>query len=270
MQNNYYLMENNEEIFRLELKTSTDTVKKQAKWAGIKPGMKVADIGCGTGMTTAVLYQLVQPGGKVVGIDSSMERINYAKEHYGKEGIEFKYFNLLEPLTIEQSFDFIWVRFLLEYYRKESFEIVKNISKILKPGGILCLIDLDHNCLNHYELPIKLEKTLFKLMKVLELEANFDPYIGRKLYSFLYDLGFTKIKIKVEAHHLIYGKIKEKDAYNWFKKIEVVSKKIKFEFEEYEDGYRGFLKEFKEFFFNSRRFTYTPLILCSGQKSGLY
>ncbi|MDI1472727.1 MAG: methyltransferase domain-containing protein [Thermodesulfovibrio sp.] len=270
MKTNYYLMENNEEIFRLELKTDTEAVKKQAKWAGIKPGMKVADIGCGAGITTVVLYQLVQPGGEVLGIDSSIERINYAKENYGKKGIEFKYFNILEPLNIEHSFDFIWVRFLLEYYRRESFEIVKNISKLLKPGGILCLIDLDHNCLNHYQLPPRLEKTLFKLMNSLESEANFDPYIGRKLYSMLYDLGFTNIKVKVEAHHLIYGKIKEKDVYNWFKKIEVVSKKIKFKFEEYEDGYDGFLREFKEFFLNSRRFTYTPLILCRGQKSVLH
>lgn len=261
-----YLMESDEEILRLELKTSTDVVKKQALWAGIKPGMCVADIGCGTGKTTATLYKLVQPGGKVIGIDNSQERIKYAQQHYGREGIEFQCLNVVEPLLYKEYFDFVWVRFFLEYFRKEAFEIVKNLTKILKSGGILCLIDLDHNCLNHYELSPRLEKTLFKVVKILEEKANFDPYMGRKLYSFLYDLGFIDIDVTVSAHHLIFGELKEKDAFNWLKKIEIISKKINFEFEEYEDGYDGFLREFKEFFFSPKRFTYTPIILCRGKK----
>ena len=35
------------------------------------------------------------------------------------------------------------MRFVLEYYAASSFDIVKNIVEILKPGGIVCLIDLD-------------------------------------------------------------------------------------------------------------------------------
>ena len=29
---------------------------------------------------------------------------------------------------------------------------------VLKPGAILCLIDLDYNCLTHFEMPERLEK----------------------------------------------------------------------------------------------------------------
>ncbi len=267
MHKNLYLMENEDEIKRLELKTESRVVEEQALWAGLKPGMHVADIGCGTGKTTFILHSLSQPGGKATGFDISDERINFAKEKYKIEGIEFKTFNITEPFPKEYKFDFIWIRFILEYYRKEAFEIVKNISNAIKPGGILCLIDLDHNCLNHYGLSKKLENTLIQAIKLLEEKANFDPYVGRKLYSFLYDLGYTDIEVQVRAHHLIYGEIKEKDAFNWLKKIEVISKKIDFDFSEYKGGYEGFLREFKEFFTNPRRFTYTPIILCRGKKS---
>lgn len=65
----HYIMESDEETLRLEMKTKSAVIRKQALWAGIKKGMRVADIGCGSGKTTSILYKLVQPGGIVVGVD---------------------------------------------------------------------------------------------------------------------------------------------------------------------------------------------------------
>jgi len=261
-----YLMENEEEAYRLDIKTDSKVVKKQALWAGVKPGMHVVDICCGSGKTTFMLHKLVQPGGIAVGLDGSEKRIEYAKEHYGVKGIRFECRDIRKPLGDLGMFDFVWVRFLLEYYLSSSFDIVKNVSKILKPGGILCLIDLDCNSLNHFGLSPRLERTLFAIMKYVEERNNFDPYVGRKLYSFLYDLGYRDINMDVAAHHLIFGELKDIDAFNWMKKFEVISKKINFNYEEYEGGYEEFLGEFNRFFVNPRRFTYTPVILCRGRK----
>lgn len=266
MEKSSYLMESDEEALRLDLKTDVKAVERQAVWAGIRPGMRVADIGCGPGKTTYILHNLIQPGGMAVGVDASEERINYAQERYKTEGIEFVCSDINKPLDELGMFNFIWVRFVLEYYRSDSFEIVKNISKILKPGGILCLIDLDYNCLSHFGLSLKLERTVSGILKQLEEKANFDPYVGRKLYSYFYDLGFQDINVDVIAHHIIFGELKDIDAFNWIKKIEVAPKKIDFSFEEYEGGYEEFQKEFEGFFRNPRRFTYTPLILCRGRK----
>jgi ubiquinone/menaquinone biosynthesis C-methylase UbiE len=75
-------MESDDEILRLELKTVAKVVETQALWAGLKEGMHIADIGCGSGKTTAILNSLVQPDGMAVGIDGSEKRINHAKEKY--------------------------------------------------------------------------------------------------------------------------------------------------------------------------------------------
>jgi ubiquinone/menaquinone biosynthesis C-methylase UbiE len=263
---NEYLMENMEEITRLNLKTDCRSVADQALWAGIQTGMQVVDIGCGSGKTSKALHNLVQPHGTVVGIDGSEERIDYARKTYGKNIIKFICKDIRDDLTDLGLFDFAWVRFILEYYRKKSFDIVKNISKVVKPGGILCLIDLDHNCLSHYGLPKRLEKAVFSLMTTLETHSDFDPFAGRKLYSHLYRLGYENIDVKITAHHLIFGELDRKDAYNWEKKIEVACRRIGYRFDEYEKGYDEFIYEFNRFFSDPGRFTYTPLIICSGRK----
>ncbi|UCH00435.1 MAG: class I SAM-dependent methyltransferase [Deltaproteobacteria bacterium] len=264
---NSYLMENLEEIIRLEIKTDPEAVQKQALWCGVKPGLRVLDAGCGTGKTTSILHKMIQPGGRIVGVDYSEERIRYAKQHYGQaSGIDFQSHDLKDPLDGVGLFDLIWVRFFLEYYRLEAPDIVRNLATCLKPGGYLCLLDLDHNCLNHYELPDKIQDILFEAMKRMEQEYNFDPYSGRKLYAYLYDQGFKNIQVHLMAHHLIYGNMRDEEIFDWIKKLEVASMKNKELFDNYPGGHNAIISDFTEFFLDPRRFTYTPLILCKGMK----
>ncbi len=261
-----YLMESEEEALRLDIKTDPALVEKQAQWAGIKPGMRVADLGCGAGKTTFHLNRLVQPGGKTIGVDIAKQRVDYAKTHYSDEGIDYMVGDIREPLDHLGRFDFIWVRFVLEYYLKGSLDIVKNISQNLKPGGTLFLIDLDCNCLRNYGLSQRLENALVQLMKIMETKFNFDPYVGIKLYSYLFDLGFQDIDVKVTPHNLIFGELLEKDSFNWARKVEISAKNSGFAFEEFEGGYQEFYDEFTEYFSSLRRFSYTPMIWCRGKK----
>ncbi|MDD2388664.1 MAG: methyltransferase domain-containing protein [Desulfobacterales bacterium] len=264
-----YIMESEEESLRLDWKTDTAQVCQQALWAGIKPGMRVADIGCGPGKTTSCLNELVQPDGSAVGIDFSGQRILYAENHNQARGLTFIQKDFLAPLDELGAVDFIWIRFVLEYHRSRSYEIIKNITKILEPGGILCMIDLDLNCLCHYGMPRRLELAVFNIMDTLEKHADFDPYAGRKLYSFCYDLGYEDIDVSVASHHLFYGGINASDMYNWTQKVKIAAKESGYDFKEYGGDYHCFYREFQDFFSNPKRFTYTPLIACRGRKPSL-
>ena len=128
------------------------------------------------------------------------------------------------------------------------------------------MIDLDHNCLSHYGIPERLDNTIHELMKVAEVKTNFDPYVGRKLYSYLYDLGCCDISVKLSHHHLIYGELNNIDHFNWSKKIEAAGTKSDYSFDEYENGYDDFADEFQSAFTDHRRFTYTPIICVRGYK----
>ena len=264
-----YLMENDDESIRLEMKTDYNRLENQALWAGLKKGMRVADVGCGPGITSSFLRRIVGNTGSVTAFDIAAQRIDYAKAHYQEDGIDFQCRDVYDPLDDLGKFDFIWVRFLLEYHRKHSFDIVKHLTEILKPEGIICLIDLDHNCLSHYGLSSCLENSIMKVTKIIEEHGDFDPYAGRKLYTHLYDLGLDDISVDMKAHHLIYGDLSEVDEFNWIKKVEIAAKNSVYDFPEYPDGYNGFLNESKAFLSDPRRFTYTPIISCRGVRGGL-
>ncbi len=260
-----YLMENEREAIRLDAKTDLERVREQALWAGVEPGMRIADIGCGIGKTTFMLNELVQPGGKTVGVDFSDSRIGLAREMYPSPTISYEVRDVRGDLRTLGKFDFIWVRFFLEYFRGESFDIVKNLTGILKKGGILCLIDLDCNCMNFHGASPKLELTLARVMEALQERGNFDPFIGRKLYSYLYDLGYGNIRVDVSSHHVTYGELSDADALNWLTKVETIASKGYVDLSEF-GGVSGFIKEFRKFLDDPRRFIYSPLVMCGGVK----
>src|SRR5271166_1291585 len=54
--------------------------------SGLRSGMRVADLGCGVGTVTALLAELVGPGGYVVGIDSSAAQLAQARDRVNTGG----------------------------------------------------------------------------------------------------------------------------------------------------------------------------------------
>ncbi len=260
-----YIMESDEESRRLELKTDVNAVRDQARRAGLGPGMRVLDAVCGPGITTAALAEAAGEDGSAVGIDICEDRISRARDVYGGSRTEFHVRDILEPLEGLGTFDFAWMRFALEYYRAESFDIVRNLVSVLREGGILCLVDLDYNCLSHYGMPGRLEKALRHVVDTLESRENFDPYAGRKLYSHLYRLGFRDIRVEAGAHHLIYGPLREVDEYNWVRKLEVLGRRMGGDLPGY-SGLEEFREDFLAFFRDPGRFTYTPILTAWGRK----
>src|ERR1043165_8911921 len=48
----------------------------------LKPGMKILDVGCGTGSITRDIAAIAGPSGKVVGIDNTEKFITAGKENF--------------------------------------------------------------------------------------------------------------------------------------------------------------------------------------------
>jgi 2-polyprenyl-3-methyl-5-hydroxy-6-metoxy-1,4-benzoquinol methylase len=91
---------------------------------------KVLDIGCGDG---DYAYNLKRMGFDVLAADMDVERFKYADQ------IVFQKCNVTEKLPFaDNSFDYILFAEVIEHL-KNPYDVIKELSRILKRGGILVL-----------------------------------------------------------------------------------------------------------------------------------
>lgn len=99
----------------------------------------ILDLGCGTGRLTA---QLSDFGSKVIGVDSSENMIDKAKEQFAD--IEFMVCDALE-LPFENEFDVVFSNAVFHWISDHD-ALLNNVRKVLKAGGVLvCEFGADGN-----------------------------------------------------------------------------------------------------------------------------
>ena len=83
--------------------------------AGIQRGMSVVDLGCGVGMTTQLLAELVGPTGEVIGVDYSPAQVEQARAQLPSElsNVRFVEASALDTGLRREAFDLVYCRFLL-------------------------------------------------------------------------------------------------------------------------------------------------------------
>jgi ArsR family transcriptional regulator len=111
----------------------------QAIFALLPENAIVADLGCGTGRTAARLGPWV---GKVIGIDSSAAMLKAAKARTeGLENVELRRGDLTAIPIDTATCDTALLMLVLSYVA-EPEAVLKELARILKPGGRAVVIDL--------------------------------------------------------------------------------------------------------------------------------
>lgn len=104
--------------------------------AGLKPGMRVLDAGCGTGETLGWLAEMVGPDGLAIGADLSAPHIAASASHHILTGLLQADLRQL-PLRA-QSLDFIWCANTINHLR-DGVDALRGMSSLLCPGGRIAL-----------------------------------------------------------------------------------------------------------------------------------
>lgn len=162
--------------------------------AGIKRGMSVVDLGCGVGMTTQLLAELVGPTGEVVGVDYSAAQVEQARALLpaGLSNVRFVEASATDTGLSREAFDVVYCRFLLIHLQDPQSALFE-MHELLKPGGIMAIEDGDLTSATS-EPRSKLEE-FSNLFGALGPKWGVDYTLGRRLFHLVLNAKFSQVEI---------------------------------------------------------------------------
>jgi len=95
-------------------------------------GKKVLDVGCGEGYGS---NYLAESASSVLGLDYNQDVINYARQKYKRNNLEFRVQRIEELGSLGEKFDCICSFQVIEHI-KDAGAFLDNIKRLLGPGGI--------------------------------------------------------------------------------------------------------------------------------------
>jgi SAM-dependent methyltransferase len=162
--------------------------------AGLRPGMRVADLGCGVGMVTELLAELVGPEGHVVGIDASAAQLAQARRRLASVATNTSFVEASATDTglPPASFALVYCRFLL-IHLPEPERALREMHALLKPGGILVCEDGDLTSAGSE--PPSILGAFADLWGRLGPTRGVDYTLGRRLFQMVLAAGFPAADI---------------------------------------------------------------------------
>jgi ubiquinone/menaquinone biosynthesis C-methylase UbiE len=114
------------------------------KLADLRPGMRCADLGCGSGDVTFEMAALAGPAGSAVGVDMDQAKLELARETARERALANVAF---EAGDVNQwqgagDYDFVYCRFLLQHLTR-PVDLLRRMWEAVRPGGVLAVEDAD-------------------------------------------------------------------------------------------------------------------------------
>jgi ubiquinone/menaquinone biosynthesis C-methylase UbiE len=186
-----------EEVQRLEAQGRAygRLLDKEMEFLSLKPGMRVLDAGCGTGVVTRRMAIKVSPG-EVQGVDMDSLFIEEARKIAVKKGVSNIKFSVgnADDLKFEDDvFDLSYCRLVLMHV-KDPLKTVAELKRVTRSGGTVAISDQDDGGILVYpELP-KMMYMFSKYGSLAKMRGE-DRFIGRKLFSIMERAGLSPITI---------------------------------------------------------------------------
>ncbi|RDI52133.1 methyltransferase domain-containing protein [Nocardia mexicana] len=175
-------------------------------------GARVLEAGCGVGAQTVHLLRR-SPEIALTGLDRSRASLDIARSRVAacmpEANVEWVGGDLYEPPFAEDSFDHVFVCFVLEHVRSPA-RILRSLRRVLRPGGSITLVEGDHGFDSFRPDSAYARKVIDSLVRV-QSDADGDALVGRKLHGLLAESGYADIvtfprPIRVDSDSPRYAK----------------------------------------------------------------
>ncbi len=182
------------------------TTRRFLEDAGIAPGMRVLEIGCGGGEVTEVLARLVGPAGAVAAIDRSEDMLANARDRLSQAGVDNVQLMTLDvtgDLTrLDQferdSFDALTGRRVLMYLQ-DPVGALRRLCRWLREGGLVVFEETDLTMVPARKSPLPAHDQLADWLRKMLVAENANTTMGFDLPATFVSAGLSFEGIRAEA-----------------------------------------------------------------------
>jgi SAM-dependent methyltransferase len=162
--------------------------------AGVTAGMRVLDIGSGSGDVALLAAQLVGPTGDVTGVDRDPTQVEYAEQRAEAQGLANIHFVAgdFREIELTPAVDAIVGRLVL-MYAADPLDAIRRTVRNLKSGGIIAL----QESIIDYESPVFIEPLDCLAARAAEWfragfkHAGVHSRMGMRLFGLMRKAGLT-------------------------------------------------------------------------------
>ena len=162
---------------------------------GLRAGMHVAEIGCGTGNITRHIARVVGKSGSVTGVDISSAQVAVAlasSKKFNLKQMEFRVAGAYDTGLQRDRYDLVFSRFMLMHLQRPVDALIE-MKAILKIGGTLAVEDGDFY--SPYCEPASPAFTrAFELYRQLLEHSGADVTLGQRLHGLVAEAGFLNVE----------------------------------------------------------------------------
>jgi ubiquinone/menaquinone biosynthesis C-methylase UbiE len=169
--------------------------------AGISSGMRILDVGCGSGDVALMAAGFVGPGGSVLGIDRETGPLGLAQDRADElqlTNVTFMRGDMARPPSDLGPFDAIVGRRVL-MYQPDAIEALRALARVLRPGGMIVLHEHDTTMVPASLAPMPLHHKVQGWMRQTIEREGADIHMGFNLHRVLTQAGLTVEEVRAEA-----------------------------------------------------------------------
>jgi SAM-dependent methyltransferase len=167
--------------------------------AGICAGMRVLDVGCGSGDVAFLAADLVGPTGRVVGVDRASAAVTRASKRAQAAGAGNVYFRQGDPAEMEVTdrFDAVIGR-LVMMYCPDPVDTLRKLAQHLRPGGVIAVQEIDMESFRS-QPPSPLYQQCFEWINQTFRATRTRLRMGLELHSTFVEAGLPAPSLRLDA-----------------------------------------------------------------------